>query len=249
MHISSPSNPLKIAKVTKIYNLSQAYQPILLSSILNMSQLSTSVWEPSNVLNIITPSNDIGCAGITQKGLACRWRLDGAIKASIRSLLFQMSEKPPRQTIRDLPELARLCLCEANHQDQVATVLETWTPRVEKYAGWLESRHIYKEETGVYPDPTIATPSNRTGKTSVPKVPISVDDILKEMEALSFRQKELQQALANQMAKPESQGTRTSSGQSTPSYVAVTPMGDSLSGLDESSSSSRRISKKGFWKR
>ena len=98
-----------------------------------MSQLPTPRWSPSAVLDIITASNDISCAGITQKGLPCRWDLGGDPKLQALHLLDSMSQKSPREALDDLPQLARLCLCQKNHQQQAARVVARWTALIEQY--------------------------------------------------------------------------------------------------------------------
>ncbi|CZR59538.1 uncharacterized protein PAC_09432 [Phialocephala subalpina] len=216
-----------------------------------MSQLLTSRWEPSDVLNIITPRNDISCAGFTQQGLPCRWRLDGEIKAQIRSLLLQMSEKSPRRALGDLPELARLCLCETNHRNQATRVLDTWTPLVERYASWLESRDTHQpQELDCSPDDKIDGSSNRNVRHSGSRsASPSVDDIMAELEALSIRQKQLQRALQHLLPPTGNQRPNSSSVQSTPSSVVITPLDESPSSSQQSLGGGARSFKKFFGSR
>jgi hypothetical protein len=216
-----------------------------------MSQLSTSRWEPSDVLNIITPNDDISCAGITQQGRPCRWRLDGEIKAQIRSLLFQMSEKTPRRALGDLPELVRLCLCETNHRYQATRVLNTWTPLVERYATWLESRDTHQPQIrDSSPDERIDGPSNRNVRLSEPRsTNPSVDDIMAELESLSIRQKQLQKVLQHLLPQTGNQRPNSCSVQSTQSSVVITPPDDSPPSSQESLGSGSRNFKRFFGSR
>lgn len=217
-----------------------------------MSQLSTSRWEPSDVLNIITPNDDISCAGITREGRPCGWRLDGEIKAQIRSLLFQMSEKTPRRALGNLPELVRLCLCERNHRNQATRVLNKWTPLVERYATRLESRDTHQPQIfDNTPDDRIDGSSNRNVRPSEPRsTSLSVEDIIAKVEALSIQQqKQLQKRLQHLLQQDGNQSPNSSSVQSTQSSVVTTPLGNSPSSSQQSLESGPRSLKKFFGRR
>jgi hypothetical protein len=181
-----------------------------------MHQLPSTKWEPSDILNIITPGNDIGCAGTTQQGLPCRWRLDGEIKAQIRSFLVHMSEKSPRRAIDDLPELARLCLCETNHRSQQANVVNKWTLIVKRYALWMESRDAQELESN--PDDIPSSPPKKNGQPSRPR-PASpdLDDLADELEALDIRRRQVQENIRRRLAETDIQTSNSSLVQSSPS--------------------------------
>ena len=98
-----------------------------------MSQSSASDWEAGTVLHIFTPTDDIACAGVTQAGNPCGWRLEGGDKADARELLAEMSEKSPNAALDDLPELARLVLCRKNHQNQAGRVISRWKRAINTY--------------------------------------------------------------------------------------------------------------------
>tara|TARA_R110002060_G_scaffold40044_5_gene51289 strand:- start:1575 stop:2282 length:708 start_codon:yes stop_codon:yes gene_type:complete len=161
-----------------------------------MSQ-STQIWNASSVLEIITASNDISCAGINLKGLPCGWDLGAEPKQQARHLLISMSQRSPREALNDLPQLARLCLCQKNHQKQAARVVAKWTPLIELYASNLEGEHARR----------IHQPVGRGGNTSGTSAgggvrgtrpsgqKLCVDEIIAEMDALSIRQKELRSML------------------------------------------------------
>jgi hypothetical protein len=95
---------------------------------------STQAWEAAAVLKIFSTNNDISCAGINQKGLPCGWRLESDAKFDARSLLREMSEVLPLEALENLPALARLCLCEKNHQNQAVRVIRDWTGKIEAYS-------------------------------------------------------------------------------------------------------------------
>ena len=137
-----------------------------------MSQLPTRRWSPSAVLKIITPNNDISCAGITQKGLPCNWDLGGDPKRRARNLLISMSQRPPHEALDDLPQLSRLCLCQKNHQQQAARVVAEWTVLIELYANSLKGE------------------DNRQSHPSL-------DEIIAELNTLSIRQEQLRSLLPN----------------------------------------------------
>jgi hypothetical protein len=202
-----------------------------------MSQLPTQRWNPSEVLDIVTASNDISCAGITQKGLPCGWDLGGEPKRQARYLLISMSQRLPREALDDLPQLAQLCLCQKNHQKQAARAVADWAALIESYASNLE-----REDTGRTHQPvghggnTSGTSSNggvRTTGSSRPK--LSVNEIIAEMDALSIRQEELRSMLEDAQLS-EDGSARTSPFQNTAYPVIQTPLSE-LSELSERSES------------
>jgi hypothetical protein len=217
-----------------------------------MSQLSASRWEPSDILNIITDSNDISCAGITQRGLACGWRLDGEYKEQARTLLFRMSQKSPRQALSDLPQLARLCLCQKNHQSQAARVVAKWTSLVETYdsgRGRTDTHH--PQGSGSSSDNSSSSSSNSNNQPSPTRATsTSIDMIISEMKALSIRQEELQRALQDLLPERENRSSNSgsvqaSSSQSTPRSVSQTHLDTLTSRAQQSPThglSSRRSS-------
>jgi hypothetical protein len=144
------------------------------------------------VLDIITASNDISCAGITKKGLPCQYDLGGDPKRQARRLLDSMSQRSPREALNDLPQLARLCLCQKWHQAQAADVVANWTDLIETYVSSLESEVKPVGHRG-----KISGISSKGGLrasgSSGPK--LSVDEIIAELDALSIRQKELRSML------------------------------------------------------
>src|ERR1700712_3638680 len=109
-----------------------------------MSQSPTlsQTWSSFDVLQIITPSNDIVCAGITGKGLPCRWELTSEPKRDARQLLDSMCAKSPLDALDDLPRLARLCLCVAHHQYQAGRVVDEWTVVIRSYAASITTSPI-----------------------------------------------------------------------------------------------------------
>jgi hypothetical protein len=139
------------------------------------------------VLDIITASNDISCAGITKKGLPCQYDLGGDPKRQARRLLDSMSQRSPREARDDLPQLARLCLCQKWHQAQAADVVANWTDLIETYVSSLESE--------VKPVGHRGKISGISSKGGVRARGPTVDEIIAELEILSIRQKELRSML------------------------------------------------------
>jgi hypothetical protein len=178
-----------------------------------MSQLPTQRWSPSAVLDIITAGNDISCAGITQKGLPCRWDLGGDPKQQARNLLISMSQRSPREALGDLPQLARLCLCQKNHQQQAARVVAKWKALIEPYASSLEREGAPKpHRRGVH------GPDSRGS--------ISVDEIIAELDALSIRQEELRSMLQDAHLSKDG-SARTTPSQNRAHLVNQTPPSES----------------------
>jgi hypothetical protein len=216
-----------------------------------MHQLPSTKWEPSDILNIITPGNDIGCAGTTKKGLPCGWHLDGEIKAQIRKFLVHMSEKSPRRAIDDLPQLARLCLCETNHRSQQASVVNKWTPIVERYALWMESRDAQELESN--PDDIPSSPPKKNGQPSRPR-PASpdLDDLADELEALDIRRRQVLEKMRRRLAETDIQTSNSSLAQSSPSPSTpslATSTSNSQQSLGRGSSPPRNSKKWGFGRR
>ena len=173
------------------------------------------------VLNIITSSNDISCAGITQKGLPCRWDLGGDPKLQARQLLNSMSRRSPREALDSLPQLARLCLCQKNHQQQAASVVVRWTALIEPYASSLERDDLRGNTSGM--------PSNgKVGPTEPSGLELSVDEIIAELDALTIRQEELRSMLRDAHLS-EDGSARTSLAQNTAHLVNQTQLGESES--------------------
>jgi hypothetical protein len=202
-----------------------------------MSRLPTQIWNPSKVLDIITASNDISCAGITLRGLPCRWRLDEEPKRQARYLLISMSQRSPREALDDLPQLAKLCLCPTIHQGQAFRAVAYWTDLIKSYASDLE-----REDTGRTYRPvghrgnTTGISSNggvRATGSSGPK--LSVDEIIAKMNALSIQQEELRSMLQDAQLS-EDGSVRTSPFQNTAHPVIQTPLSE-LSELSERSES------------
>jgi hypothetical protein len=175
-----------------------------------MSQLPTQRWSPSAVLDIITASNDISCAGITLKGLPCRWDLGGDPKRQARNSLISMSQRSPREALDDLPHLARLCLCQKNHQQQAARVVAEWTDLIELYISSLE-----REDTRNPHRRGVRGPESRGSK-------LSVDEITAELDALSIRQEELRSMLQDALIS-EDGSARTTPSQNRAHLVNQTP--------------------------
>jgi len=148
-----------------------------------MSQLPTLGWSPSAVLNIITAGNDISCAGTTLKGLPCGWDLGGDLKREVRNLLMSMSQRSPREALDDLPQLARLCLCQKNHQPQAAKVVARWSVLIEEYASSLKG----KDTARTHRRSNSGDRETRSGRPI-----LSIEEIIAELNDLSIRQKELQ---------------------------------------------------------
>ena len=142
------------------------------------------------VLDIITASNDLFCAGITLKGLPCRNNLGRDPKLQARYLLDSMSQRSPREALNDLPQLARLCLCQNWHQQQAARVVAEWSALIEPYASSLEREDTRQrgKTSGISSKGGV-----RATGSSGPK--LSVDEIIAELDALSIRQKELRSML------------------------------------------------------
>ena len=177
-----------------------------------MTQSSTQRWSPSAVLGIITADDDISCAGITLKGLRCRWELGGDPKLQARDLLLSMSQRPPREALDNLPQLARLCLCQKNHQQQAARVVEKWTALIEPYASSHEregARHTHRPvDHGSNTSSMSSKDRVHTPGSSGPK--LNVDEIIAEMNALSIRHAELRSMLQDAHLS-ESESSRESS--------------------------------------
>jgi len=116
-----------------------------------MSQSSASDWEAGTVLHIFNSADDISCAGVTQAGNPCGWRLEGGDKADARELIAEMSEKAPSAALDDLPELARLVLCRKNHQNQANRVISRWTKAINNYIS--ESDRVTEDTTEISNSP------------------------------------------------------------------------------------------------
>ena len=202
-----------------------------------MSQLPTLGWNPSAVLNIITASNDISCAGITQKGLPCRWDLGGDPKLQARNLLMSMSQMSPRKALDVLPQLARLCLCEKYHQQQAARVVANWTALIEIYDSSPE-----REDTRQPPRPD-GHGGNTNGMSSIGRVratgssgpPLSVDEITAELEALSIRQEELRSMLQDAHLGDGHKKSEDGSASTSPSQNTARPVNQTQPSESESS--------------
>jgi hypothetical protein len=193
-----------------------------------MSQLPTLGWNPSAVLKIITASNDISCAGTTQKGLPCRWDLGGEPKLQARNLLNSMSQRSPREALDVLPQLARLCLCQKNHQQQAASLVARWTSLIEPYASSLEREDTRQTHRPVGHGGSAGGMSSngRVHTRPSPQKP-NVNDIIAELEALSIRREELMSMLqdadpGDEHKKSEDRSARTSPSQNTAHLVLQT---------------------------
>jgi hypothetical protein len=181
------------------------------------------------VLDIITASNDISCAGITLKGLPCRYDLGGDPKAQARHLLDSLSKRSTREALDVLPQLARLCLCK-HHQQQAARVVLRWTALIEPYTGSPEGEDTQQAHRPV-------------GETGSGEPIPSVDEIIAELNALSIRQKELRSMLQDAHLS-EDGSARTSPSQNTAHLANQTQPSESESsragqGQRRSSPSSR----------
>jgi hypothetical protein len=192
-----------------------------------MSELPTLRWNPSAVLNIITASDDISCAGITQKGLPCRWDLGGEPKQQARHLLSSMSQRSPREALNVLPQLARLCLCQKNHQQQAASVVAKWTALIEPYTSSLEIEDAPQTHRPVGHGGNTSGMSSNSGvrETRLSRPKLDLDEIIAELNSLSIRQEELRSMLRD--ALPGDGSARTSPSQNTAHLVNQTQLSES----------------------
>jgi hypothetical protein len=220
-----------------------------------MSQLPP-IWKPSAVLDIITATNDISCAGITLKGLPCGWTLDGEAKLQARQLLTSMSQMSPREALDDLPRLARLCLCQKNHQKQAARVVKKWADLIESYPISLEREDNRQTNRPVSHGGNINNiSSNRGVRATRSDGPIpSYDEIIAELEALSIRQKELRSMLQDSHSNDEHKKPKDESTHSSPSqYIAreanQAQLSDSEFSRDGQDQSRGSSSSRDGWKR
>ncbi|KAH8587528.1 hypothetical protein B0O99DRAFT_694408 [Bisporella sp. PMI_857] len=180
-----------------------------------MVELPALRWNPSAVLKIITTSNDISCAGITLKGLPCGYDLGGEPKLQARHLLNLMSQKSPRDTLDSLPQLARLCLCQKNHQKQAMSVVTKWAALIESHVSNLERDDTRRTDRSV--DKPV--PNRRD---------LTIHEIIAELDALSIRQAELTSML--QDANASDPGSRwISPSQNIANLSSQTPPSDSES--------------------
>lgn len=186
---------------------------------ISQNQLPTLRWNPFAVLNIITASNDISCAGITQIGLPCHWDLGEDAKLQARHLLISMTQRSPREALNVLPQLAQLCLCQKFHQRQVARVVAQWTALIEPYASSLEREHTQQTNQPVGREVITGSMSSstkvRTTGSSRPK--LNVEEIIAELNALSIRQEELKLMLQNARLDDEHKKSKDGSAQTSPS--------------------------------
>lgn len=159
-----------------------------------MGRLPAAKWNPAEVLDVFTDNNDIACAGITQKGLPCGYHLNGEDKQQARRLLASMSQLSLREALDDLPQLARLCLCQKNHQKQATNVVAQWTDSIETYADSLQS----------------ARGNAQAARRAQP----TVDEIIAELAALSVRKNELT-AMLRDANLDDDASARTTPSQST----------------------------------
>lgn len=148
-----------------------------------MSQSSASYWEAGTVLNIFTPTNDIACAGVTQAGNPCRWRLEGSDKADARELLEEMSEKSPIEVSDDLPGLARLVLCRKNHQNQADRVISKWKKAIKTYIIALDRETALSDQYD-RPPPGVHNTPEGNDTAGVSNSPETYDDIIAEISRL-----------------------------------------------------------------
>jgi hypothetical protein len=210
-----------------------------------MSQLPTQRWSPSAVLGIIATSNDISCAGITQKGLPCRWDLGGEPKRRARNLLISMSQRSPHEALDDLPQLARLCLCQKNHQDQAVRVVDEWAALIERYTSSLERNTRQTPSTSSLERDARQTPYTSSLETDTRQIhapvghggpsgsTLSVDEIIAELDALSLRHERLTSMLRDATGRPSEGGSaRAGPSQSTPHLVNQTQQSGSPSSRD-----------------
>lgn len=194
-----------------------------------MTQSLGQRWRPGTVLRVLTASDDVSCAGTTLKGLPCGWRLDPDQKEQAREVLQWMSESPPREAIDDLPKLARLCLCQKNHQAQASKVVAKWTTILETYASSLE-----RESAPARPiKAPVGQSSNGTSRAARLSGPIlSFDEITAELAALSLRQEELKSMLRD--SHPVEGRVKSKGASGRPSFPQSSPHQANLNELSES---------------
>jgi hypothetical protein len=93
--------------------------------------MAPQIWDPDKTLNIDAFDNDdMFCVGVAvSRGNArCRWRITGDRHNKVCSILNEMGTKPPTEISGSklLSRLAKLSLCEEQHQHQNRDVLERW---------------------------------------------------------------------------------------------------------------------------
>ena len=98
-----------------------------------------ALWKPDQTLNINALDNyEMFCVGVAvSRGNArCRWRITGDRHGRVCSILEEMGTKPPTQIYGSklLSRLAKLSLCEEQHQHQHRDILERWNEVIEDVA-------------------------------------------------------------------------------------------------------------------
>jgi hypothetical protein len=174
-----------------------------------MSQPTATQWEAGAVLNIFTPTNDIACAGVTQLGNPCGWRLEGSDKADARELLEDMSDKSPIEALDDLPELARLVLCRKNHQNQADRVISRWKKAVKN--------HISATDRAARPSPSVHGTPGRRVASGGSNSPEAYDDIIADISRLSISPAQLRTIVEEHVSDRRQKYVRDGSAGVTPS--------------------------------
>jgi hypothetical protein len=182
-----------------------------------MSPSSVSNWEAETVLKIFTPTNDIACAGVTQAGNPCGWRLEGGDKADARELLEEMSEKSPVEALDDLPELARLVLCRKNHQNQASRVISKWKKAINAYMS-TSDQVSGSSGLNVRPTPSKQQTLGRKDIAGSSSSPETYDDIIADISRLCISPTQLRAIVEDHISERRQKFVTNSSARSTPSH-------------------------------
>jgi hypothetical protein len=182
-----------------------------------MSQSSTSDWEAGTVLKIFTPTNDIACAGVTQAGNPCGWRLEGGDKADARELLEEMSEKSPIEALDDFPELASLVLCRKNHQNQADRVISRWKKAIKIH---ISASDRATDLPGQYirPVPGVQRTPIGNNATGVSNSPETYDDVVADISRLCISPAQLRTIVEGHISERRQKLVTDVSARSTPSH-------------------------------
>ena len=112
--------------------------------------MAPQIWNPDRALNIGAFDNDNGmfCVGeaVSHGGARCRWRITGDRYRRVCSILDVMGTKPPTEIFSSklISQLAKLSLCEEQHQPQKQHILYRWDDMIEDVATKYEEMEELK---------------------------------------------------------------------------------------------------------
>lgn len=100
------------------------------------------IWNAYRYLNIIDrDSHNASCVGSNIRGQRCRWQIPNENIPQIQNILDNFETEAPVKAKSTLRRLARLSLCEENHQYQAPDIIEGWKVAIR------EATHDYKRIT------------------------------------------------------------------------------------------------------